>query len=466
MDFSPQSVFWDCLYSRCCEEMDTYLRPGSFWERIPNGHLRDSLDVALRHDWWRWFHEIYFQERIANRRSLKYPKFEIDLYEALSNRMDRFVGYPRWRCLSYKDKVKAAKTMLKEFQEGSFASLDDYLNSGACYFKGTTSSDIETVLTSKKIFSKRSIEEKLVAGIISLGWDWKFKRDGDFMIGEVNAFGRPFMLRMWFEEKFFLTYSLSVEVELGRPLFSEGYSWLLGMGPDGLESFGFADLDADVETFMIMLSRLAWLVATSLDDAEKGVAPTFVHHPPPAPLVEEPQKEAICGCVSRSTEVTKEEKELLALLKTEGFVRPDTQEPSDLYELIESVVESGSEKLLLLDTECVNDGSEYAAILEKLNEVAGEKVVEGVTSFLDPEKSVAGVQFTVGGKVYKGKWNQDDDWMSSKFAELLVKAMEHIPGRFVTLPGEDQCARILYFKSRDTGDKAEELLARIKEEKM
>jgi hypothetical protein len=132
--------------------MDTYLKPGSFWERIPNGHLRDSLDIALRHDWWRWFHEIYFQERIANRRSLKYPKFEIDLYEALRSRMDRFVGYPRWRCLSYKDKVKAAKTMLKEYREGSFASLDDFLTSGACYFKGATSSDIELVLTSKKNF--------------------------------------------------------------------------------------------------------------------------------------------------------------------------------------------------------------------------------------------------------------------------------------------------------------------------
>jgi hypothetical protein len=267
---------------------------------------------------------------------------------------------------------------------------------------------------------------------------------------------------MWLEEKFFLTYSLSVEVELGRPLFSEGYSWLLGMGPDGLESFGFADLDADVETFMMMLSRLAWLVATSLDDAEKGVAPTFVHHPPPAPLVEEPQKKTICGCVGRSAEITEEEKELLALFKTEGFVRPDTKEPLDLHRIIESVEQSGSEKLFLLDTECVNDGSEYAAILEKLNTVAGEIVIEDATSFLDPEKSKAGAKFTAGGIVYKGRWDQDDDWISKKFAELLAKAMEHFSGRFVALPGGDQCARILYFKSRDAGDKVEKLLERIK----
>lgn len=464
MDFSPKSVFWDCLYARCCEEMDMYLKPGSFWERIPNEHLKSAYSFALRYEYWRWFYELYFQSRIANRRPLKHPKVEVDLYSELNSKFSHLAGWNRWQCLTHKEKVKAARAMMKEFQAGSFASLDDYLKSNACYYKGATSYDLETMLTSKKTFQKQRIVDKLVAGVESLGWDWQHDYDGDYILrGNVYAFGRTFMLKMIFEEKFFLSYSLGIE-DHGYSVFHEDYSYLMGLGPDGFSSFGFGDLDADVEAFMMMLSRLAWLVSTSLDDAEKGVKPEFVHHPPPpVPRVEERHKGAICGCIGKTNETTEEESELLALLKTEGFIQPDAQKPSDMYELIECVVESGSEMLFLLDTECVIDGSEYAAILEKLNTVSGEVVVMDATSFLDPEKSVAGVQFTIGSKVYKGKWEQDDDWMSAKFAELLTKAMEHFSGLFVALPSGDQCARILYFKSKETGEKVEKLLERIKD---
>jgi hypothetical protein len=356
--------------------------------------------------------------------------------------------------------------MLKEFRAGTCASFEDYLNSNACPIKGATRADLEMVLTSTKTFPKLIIVEKLIAGVESLGWDWQHDYDGDYILrGNVNAFGRTFILKMIFEEKFFLSYSLSVE-DKGFPAFQKDYSYLMGLGPDGLNSFGFVDLDADVDAFMIMLKRLACLVATSLDDAEKALKPEFVHHPPPpAIIVEEQHNEAIRGCEGKSNETTEEEAELLVLLKNEGFVPQDTQKPSDMYEIIESVVESGNKRLFLLDTECVNDGSEYAAILEKLNTIAGESLVMDATSFLDLEKSMAGVQFAVGGKVYKGKWKQDDDWLSAKFVELLAKAMEHFSGLFVALPAGDQCARIFYFKSRETGEKVEKLLERIKAKK-
>lgn len=272
-----------------------------------------------------------------------------------------------------------------------------------------------------------------------------------------------------FEEKYQLCYSLKY-CEGGVLKLSESYGFLMGLGSGCLNSFGATDLDTDVETFSLMLSRLAWLMATSLDDAEKGLKPEVFHHPPPAAPVEVSQKEGVCVHFGKTVEVedwevVKAETEVLALLKAEGFISPDKHGPLGMHMITESVLQFGSARLFLLDTECVDDGSEYAAILEKLNTVAGETVVMDATSFLDPDKSVAGVQFTVGGKVYKGKWNQDDDWMSTKFAELLSKAMEHFPGRFVSLPGGDQCARILYFKSRDAGDKAEKLLDRIKAEK-
>lgn len=463
MDFSPQSVFWDCLYARCYEEMDSYLRAGSFWERIPNGYLKNTCSFALHYEYWRWYYQIYFHDRIARRRIVEYSNREIYLYDDFDNRVIRLAGWNVWQCLTYKEKVKATKCILKEFQKGSFVSQDDYMKSGACNVKDATRCDIESVLISKQPFPIQIIAEKLAAGIESLGWDWQYKYDENHMlVGPVFAFGRHFILSIIFEEKFFLSYSLCLD-DNGL-VFQEGYSHLMGLGPDRLISFGCVDLDADVEAFMMMLNRLAWLVASSLDDAENGVKPISVRNSPPPCCLDKPQREAVCVCNDDLAEVMKEEKELLTLLKSEGFVGLDAEDTLNVQGIIESIEQFGSEKLFLVDTECVNDGIEYAAILERLNTVAGETVIFDATSFLDPQKSVAGVEFTVAGKVYKGKWRQEDDWMSAKFAELLSKAMEHFPGRFVSLPGGDQCARILYFKSRDTGDKVEKLLERIKAE--
>lgn len=459
MDFSPKSVFWDCLYARCCEEMNMYLRPGSFWERIPDRSSHILYDLALRYECWRWFHELHFWRHVAERVPDYFDSEKLAFKQVWNETVAMCCR--GWKGLSQREKVREAKSIVKKFEESSCVTLEDYLRSEKCAYHDITSNDIEKALRSKPP-SKRLIEQKLIAGIENLGWRWKYGKNVCILHGNVDAFGRTFNLQVEYSGKYELCCGLEY-IEDGYLKLGASYGGLMSLGTGCLDSFGATDLDTDVETFMMMLNRLAWLVATSLDDAEKGLKPEFIHHPPPSvPLVEERHKEEICGCAGQSNGTTEEETELWVLLKAEGFVQPDAQKPSDMYELIERVVESGSEMLFLLDTECVNDGSEYASILEKLNTVSGEVVVMDATSFLDPEKSVAGVQFTIGGKVYKGKWGQDDDWLSAKFAELLANTMEHFSGRFVALPSGDQCARILYFKSRETGENAEKLLERIK----
>jgi len=462
MDFSPKSVFWDCLYARCCEEMDMYLKPGSFWERIPDGMSHIYYDFALRYEGWRWYHELHFWKHVAEREPRNFSSEKVVFRQVGSECV--LMCCRRWKGLSQREKVREAKSIVKKFEESLCASLDEYLRSGKCAYHDVTSKDIDMAIQSKPP-TKRVIENKLIEGIKSLGWRWQYYNTGYIMYGNVDAFGRTFNLQVEYSGKYELSCGLEY-IEDGYLKLGASYGGLMSLGAGCLDSFGATDLDADVETLMMMLNRLAWLVATSLDDAEKGLKPEFIHHPlPQVPRVQEQPKGAICGYAAKSNETTDEEAEFLVLLKTAGFLNSDAQNPSGMYELIERVVETGNERLLLLDTECVNDGSEYAAILEKLNTVAGETMILDATSFLDREKSVAGVQFAIGGKVYKGKWEQEDDWMSAKFAELLAKAMEHFSGLFVALPAGDQCARILYFKSRETGEKVEKLLERIKAKK-
>jgi hypothetical protein len=369
-----------------------------------------------------------------------------------------------WKGLSQSEKVREARSIVKQFDESLYASLDEYLLSGKCAYHDITSNDIEAALQSKHP-SKRLIEQKLIAGIDNLGWRWKYGKNVCILYGNVNAFGRTFNLQLEYSGKYELCCSLEY-VEDGCLKLEASYGSLMALGTGCLDSFGATDLDTDIDTLMKMLNRLACLVATSLDDAERGLKPFLVHNqPPPVPLFEDHPKGTRRGSAGTFNETKKEESELLVLLKNERFVKTDVQETLTISGIIERVVEQGSKGLFLLDTECVKDGREYAAILEKLNAISGESVILDATSFLDSEKSVAGVQFTIGEKVFKGKWEQDDDWMSSKFAELLAQAMEHFSGLFVALPSGDQCARIIYFKSRETGEKVKKLLELIKAKK-
>lgn len=102
-------------------------------------------------------------------------------------------------------------------------------------------------------------------------------------------------------------------------------------------------------------------------------------------------------------------------------------------------------KSLSFDCECIECEDSYAFLLEGFIGILPDDLkIEEIESHFDRDKGTAYCRFKIDSQVYFKEWNQDSDWVSSEFRELIFAAINDAYGRLVELAVGDQTTLVIY----------------------